>query len=111
MLKLKFKKQAYQTLAVDAVVDCFKGQPNTTGINYRIDPGMAKVSSQGHSQEHLFDKSGFKNSDLALTEAQVLENIQKSQRHQNLPQSRSLVKTKVSPLNLDVEMENGTGKT
>lgn len=25
-MKLKFKKQAYQTLAVDAVVDCFKGQ-------------------------------------------------------------------------------------
>ena len=26
-MKLKFKKQAYQTLAVEAVVDCFEGQP------------------------------------------------------------------------------------
>ena len=37
-MKLKFKKQAYQTLAVESVVDCFKGRPNTTGISYRIDP-------------------------------------------------------------------------
>lgn len=26
-MKLKFKTQAYQTAAVEAVVDCFKGQP------------------------------------------------------------------------------------
>lgn len=26
-MKLKFKTQAYQTAAVQAVVDCFKGQP------------------------------------------------------------------------------------
>lgn len=27
-MKLKFKKQAYQTSAVEAVADCFAGQPN-----------------------------------------------------------------------------------
>jgi len=110
-VKLKFKKQAYQTRAVEAVVDCFKGQPNTAGISYRIDPGMAKAGSQGYRQQSLFEESGFKNSDLALTEQQVLENIQEAQRLQNLPQSVSLIKTKVSSLNLDVEMETGTGKT
>lgn len=110
-MKLKFKKQAYQTRAVEAVVDCFKGQPNTAGISYRIDPGMAKAGSQGYRQQSLFEESGFKNSDLALTEQQVLENIQEAQRLQNLPQSVSLIKTKVSSLNLDVEMETGTGKT
>jgi type III restriction enzyme len=110
-VKLKFKKQAYQTRAVDAVIDCFKGQPNTTGISYRIDPGMATTGSQGYRQQILIEESGFKNSDLVLTELQVLENIQEVQRLQNLPQSGTLVKTKVSPLNLDVEMETGTGKT
>lgn len=33
------------------------------------------------------------------------------QRLQNLPQSDLLVKSKISPINLDVEMETGTGKT
>lgn len=110
-MKLKFKKQAYQTRAVESVVDCFKGQPNMAGISYRIDPGVAKADSRGYRPTHMFEGSGFKNSDLALTEQQVLENIQQIQRLQNLPQSTSLVKTKVSPVNLDVEMETGTGKT
>jgi type III restriction enzyme len=39
------------------------------------------------------------------------ENIQLAQRQQNLPLSDSLVKTKVARLNLDIEMETGTGKT
>ncbi len=102
-LKLKFKKQAYQTLAVDAVLDCFNGQPNTAGIGYRIDPGTEK-------QTEMFE-FGFKNSDLVLNDLQLLENIQVVQRKQNLPQSSALVKTKVSSINLDVEMETGTGKT
>ena len=38
-MKLKFKKQVYQTHAVEAVADCFVGQPANAGIKYRIDPG------------------------------------------------------------------------
>ena len=110
-MKLKFKKQAYQTRAVEAVVDCFKGQPNTASIGYRIDPGIVKTGEKIYRQEKLFELSGFKNEDVFLTEQQVLENMQTAQRLQNLPQSSSLVKTKVSSLNLDVEMETGTGKT
>lgn len=110
-MKLKFKKQAYQTRAVDSVVDCFKGQPNLAGINYRIDPGVVKADSRGYRPTSMFEGSGFKNSDLALTEQQILENIQEIQRIQNLSQSRSLVKTKMSSVNLDIEMETGTGKT
>jgi type III restriction enzyme len=105
-VKLKFKKQGYQTSAVEAVVDCFKGQPNTAGMNYRIDPGVDKSK-----QMILLENSGFKNADIALTDLQILENIQAVQRRQNLPQSSALVKTKVSPINLDIEMETGTGKT
>ncbi|MDE0553413.1 MAG: DEAD/DEAH box helicase family protein, partial [Candidatus Poribacteria bacterium] len=110
-MKLRFKLQAHQTRAIEAVINCFKGQPNTAGISYRIDPGVVKVGAQGLRQQRLVEESGFKNGDIALTERQLLENIQESQRLQNLPQSTSLVKTKVSSLNLDVEMETGTGKT
>jgi type III restriction enzyme len=107
-MKLKFKTQAYQSAAVQAVVDCFKGQPpaSAEAITYRIDPGQAKKGTEG-----LFSDSGFKNADLALTDLDLLDNIQQVQRSQNLPMSSSLVKNKVARINLDVEMETGTGKT
>ena len=38
-MKLKFKVQPYQTNAVNDVVDCFEGQPMSSGLTYRIDPG------------------------------------------------------------------------
>lgn len=106
-MKLKFKTQAYQTAAVQAVVDCFAGQPpaNAEAMSYRIDPGAAKRGT-----DNLF-ADGFKNAEVKLSERQLLENLQKVQRHQNLPISDGLVKTKVSPVNLDIEMETGTGKT
>ena len=99
-MKLKFKKQSYQTNAVEAVADCFAGQPKREGLNYRVDPGRS-----------LNEMDGFKNADMALTPGQVLENIHAVQRRQNLPLSAALVKTKVCDINLDVEMETGTGKT
>ena len=107
-MKLKFKTQAYQTAAVQAVVDCFKGQPpaSAEAISYRIDPGKAKKGV-----EDLFAEGGFKNADLKLTDSTLLENITQIQHQQNLPQSAELVKTKVSRVNLDIEMETGTGKT
>ncbi|MBX9611023.1 MAG: DEAD/DEAH box helicase family protein [Burkholderiales bacterium] len=107
-MKLKFKTQAYQSAAVQAVVDCFKGQPpaSAEAISYRIDPGQAKKGT-----EDLFSDSGFKNADLALTDLALLDNIQQVQRGQNLPVSDTLVKNKVARVNLDVEMETGTGKT
>jgi type III restriction enzyme len=112
-MKLKFKKQVYQTLAVDAVVDCFKGQLNSSGISYRIDPGASHSLSQRSKdkQMELFIESGLKNSNITINETQILENIQLIQRNQNLPQSEALVKNAVSPINLDIEMETGTGKT
>ncbi|MES2299339.1 MAG: DEAD/DEAH box helicase family protein [Pseudomonadota bacterium] len=107
-MKLKFKTQAYQTAAVQAVVDCFKGQPPATveAISYRIDPGKAKKRVQD-----LFAGDGFKNADLKLSDTTLLDSINQVQRQQNLPQSSDIVKTKVSKVNLDIEMETGTGKT
>jgi type III restriction enzyme len=123
-MKFKFKVQPYQTNAVDAVVDCFAGQPYVSGINYRIDPGRK-------AQTSAFEE-GFKNADISLSEAQVLANVQGVQRSQNLPFSESLTDFTVingrgertpapatyirdalaaSRYHLDVEMETGTGKT
>jgi len=107
-MKLKFKTQAYQTLAVQAVVNCFKGQPpaSSEAISYRIDPGKAKKGI-----DDLFTEAGFKNADLVLSDTALLDNIHQVQRSQNLPLSDALVKTKVARVNLDIEMETGTGKT
>ncbi|MCK6415454.1 MAG: DEAD/DEAH box helicase family protein [Giesbergeria sp.] len=110
-MKLKFKTQAYQSAAVQAVVDCFKGQPpaSAEAISYRIDPGRAaRGQTLGTT---LGTEDGFKNADLALTDPALLDNIQQVQRGQNLPVSDTLVKNKVARVNLDVEMETGTGKT
>src|SRR5690606_33164005 len=123
-MKLKFKVQPYQTTAVEAVVDCFAGQPKQDGLRYRIDPGMAAPT--------LGLDEGFKNEDVRLSEAQVLANIQAVQRRQSLSQSASLTSFQMTNANgqltpapaaysrdalaatrfhLDVEMETGTGKT
>jgi type III restriction enzyme len=112
-MKLKFKKQLFQTDAVNAVADCFAGQPKSDGVTYRIDPG--KNDSSKNNLQALpgldFSQSGFKNRELVLTREQLLENIQAVQQRQNLPQSTTLVSTKVCAVNLDIEMETGTGKT
>jgi type III restriction enzyme len=108
-MKLQFKKQSYQTAAVEAVADCFVGQPKSEGIQYRIDPGRRSGKQQEFEQ---FDEvAGFRNSDIAFPPQRLLENIQAVQRCQNLPLSSALASTKVCPINLDIEMETGTGKT
>ncbi|MGI6657280.1 MAG: type III restriction-modification system endonuclease [Desulfobulbus sp.] len=109
-MKLKFKIQPYQTAAVESVVDCFAGQVNTSGIAYRIDPGVKKDKS-GRTQSGLYEQTGFKNADLQLTDAQLLANINAVQRGQYLPLSDALVESAGCKVNLDIEMETGTGKT
>ncbi len=108
-MKLKFKKQAYQINAVEAVVNCFAGQPKTEGITFRVDPGRSKNAEQSS----LLDDSGFRNNDVALSSTQLLDNVRRVQRTQNLPLSEVMIADKKTgcKINLDVEMETGTGKT
>ena len=106
-MKFRFKVQGYQTEAVQAVVDCFKGQSPQSGLRYRIDPGMVKA---GQTPRLEMDE-GFRNADLVLPPESVLKNIQNVQTHQNIPVSTELKRTSVADVNLDVEMETGTGKT
>lgn len=116
-MKLQFKIQQYQTDAVDAVVDCFEGQPYADGIKYRIDPGVqttAESPSQrlGGLEVSAAPDAGLRNSELALTAAQVLDNLRAVQkRTHGLTLSNSLKVSPAAPINLDIEMETGTGKT
>ncbi|GIU52329.1 DEAD/DEAH box helicase [Shewanella sairae] len=125
-MKLKFKHQAYQADSVQAVVDCFKGQlPNDSASRYKMDPGLAKQDHAGARQQSAaFDENAFKNADIQLSAEQLLTNLHQVQRHQNIETKPSLnqfcdLKGKVLPktyqpgaaLNLDIEMETGTGKT
>jgi type III restriction enzyme len=108
-MKLKFKHQAYQAEAVKAVVDCFLGQPKSSGLKYAVDPGAA--SPNGFSVLPGTEVEGFANASLSISPAAILKNLQEIQREQKIPVSASLKVTDVSKLNLDVEMETGTGKT
>ncbi|MCE3027282.1 type III restriction-modification system endonuclease [Salinicola sp. DM10] len=116
-MKLQFKTQEYQTRAVEALADCFAGQPFSSGIRYRIDPGEAVPLAQPLQRDMYAspdpDDAGFKNAALELTELELLNNIRTVQRRQNMPLSDGLKKDDKTgcPYNLDVEMETGTGKT
>lgn len=108
-MKLQFTHKAYQTAAVDAVAECFAGQPKAEGVSYRLDPGKQTAS---RAQSELdYGTAAFRNAPIVLTPASMLANIQRVQRGQNLPQSTKLVVTKSAGVNLDIEMETGTGKT
>lgn len=109
-MKIQFKLQDYQTNAVDAVVDCFAGQPLISKLSYTIEP--TPVPADG--TQPLLDVEeleGFRNAELRLTTSQLLANIQRIQLEQDIPQSESLISTPTCKINLDVEMETGTGKT
>ncbi|EIC21437.1 type III restriction-modification system endonuclease [Thiorhodovibrio frisius] len=101
-MKIKFKVQPYQTEAVQAVVDCFRGQPKADPARYRIDPGRL--------DQLQLSTEGFRNAEIAQT-VDVLENIRAVQKRQNLILSDRLVPSAGGKINLDIEMETGTGKT
>ena len=101
------KVQAFQTNAVEAVADCFESQPFDGGLRYRIDPGLTPM---GQMARFEFE-DGFRNADLVLPLPEILKNIQSVQMRQNLAVSDALKRTPVCDVNLDIEMETGTGKT
>jgi len=103
-MKLQFKVQPYQTEAVDAVVDVFAGQPYADGVTYRIDPGKDVAPT-------LLEDAGLRNSAIALPMQRLLENVHAVQKPRGLPLSKNLVTSPAAPINLDIEMETGTGKT
>lgn len=106
-MKLRFKQQQFQIDSVNAVLDCFEGQPLSDLRRYRLDPGRI---ARGQTAPLELDE-GFRNSDIVLTSDLLLKNVQAVQRRQNLDISPKLEETAASRINLDIEMETGTGKT
>ncbi|GHU55225.1 hypothetical protein AGMMS49975_16740 [Clostridia bacterium] len=94
-MKLKFKNQDFQTDAVNAVVDLFKGQrkkqdtfsiTNETQLNLDVGLGIANA--------------------LYITDEQMLKNMQDVQKRHSLQITDDLAGNQYC-----VEMETGTGKT
>ena len=105
-MNFKFKIQQYQTDAVENTVSVFAGQPSRDSFQYRRDLG------KGQSGQFTFEEdfAGYRNSDIELSDSQLLDNIQKIQDTQDIKQSAKLV-SDLGKLGLDIEMETGTGKT
>lgn len=138
-MKITFKPLAYQLDAVQAVVDVFSGQQQLNGLTrYTLDRGAQPTPNRLPQQAGLdFGESdtlqnsalqtydmwddeniGFANAPL-FDLNEILKNIQTVQAKQGLPTSDTLVTADnkkgdnltQSPLNLNIEMETGTGKT
>lgn len=107
-MKFKFKIQGYQTEAVENTTNIFVGQPNRDPSKYRRDlgkRGSGVIRFDG-------DDDGYRNADVELSSKQLLENLHSVQTAAGVPLSKSLSKIDgLGAVNLDVEMETGTGKT
>ena len=122
-MKFKFKTQQYQTDAVNAVCDVFKGQHYHERSEYTLDKGIVP---EGLKVLTLFDVNsehpeinydedadidlGFANANIELSDDTLLQNIKDIQALANIKESNSL-SHKLGKVELDVEMETGTGKT
>ena len=115
-MKFNFKIQQYQTDAVEAVINVFGGQGFHKNGGYIRDLGTlerqtaVQTSLLNEDETDIYDDTGFKNDEIDLTDTQLLTNIQKLQRDNNIKVSPSLVKD-LGRCSLDIEMETGTGKT
>ena len=105
-MKFKFKIQQYQTDAVENTVAVFQGQPSHTLSAYRRDLGTYKEQRITYKEE----ETGYGNHRLELDRQTMLRNIRFVQNLYDITPSETLA-TGVAPVNLDIEMETGTGKT
>lgn len=105
-MNFKFKIQQYQTDAVENTVAVFRGQPSHTLSNYRIDLGTYKQQRITYEEE----ETGYANHRLELDAQAILKNIRSVQNLYDIAPSETLAKG-IAPVNLDIEMETGTGKT
>lgn len=112
-MKLKFKIQQYQTDAVESTVNVFSGQPNQCAQAYHVSHGKVYTIDSGERWEHKqlqLDDLGYKNSNIVLTEQELLNNIHHIQTDNNICLSSKVIK-RLGACQLDIEMETGTGKT
>lgn len=105
-MKFKFKIQQYQTDAVENTVSVFTGQPSHRVAEYRRDMG----SHKGQQQFQYENETGYRNHHIELDGRTLLKNINAIQNLYDITPSATLSKG-VGAVNLDIEMETGTGKT
>lgn len=107
-MKFKFKIQGYQTDAVENTTAIFTGQPNRDATHYRRDLGRQQKGTFRFDG----DDDGYRNADVELSAKQLLDNLHAVQTTAGVPLSKSLSRIDgLGAVNLDVEMETGTGKT
>ena len=94
-MKLKFKKQDFQTDAVNAVVDLFAGQEHTHST-FSVEVG---------GQTNFIGELGFGNA-LRIDNDAVRQNMHAVQKRNHLPLTDD-----AAPRQFCIEMETGTGKT
>jgi type III restriction enzyme, res subunit len=123
-MDIKFRTLNYQLAATQAVVNCFVGQSKSDGNRYMLDKGKRKANNSLQI-DFINDQQGETYTDIAFGNApiqdmdRVLSNVQEQQLAAGLARSETLVvddngKSKnltSSQLNLNIEMETGTGKT
>ncbi|MDY0076157.1 MAG: DEAD/DEAH box helicase family protein [Bacteroidales bacterium] len=120
-MKLQFKEQLFQMQAVQAVVDCFEGQPIKTN-RFTLERSkdlirkakLAAIGSQTIDFEtDVLEEIGYRNSPVQLLENQLLKNIQQVQTRNDLIESTEIERPRgvKTGYNLTIEMETGTGKT
>ncbi len=106
-MKFQFKIQGYQTEAVEDTVNVFRGQPKLDPKHYRRDVGKRGQQGTITFEE---DEAGYRNADVELDRSQLLANIREMQVRNQIVPSAALAKGH-GIVNLDIEMETGTGKT
>lgn len=103
-MKFQFKIQGYQTEAVEDTVNVFRGQPRRDPRHYRFDMGRDDQRVIGD------DDVAYRNADVELSPKQLLDNIRDIQIRNEIVPSTALA-SGLGAVNLDIEMETGTGKT
>ena len=100
-MKLKFKNQQFQTDAVNAVADLFKGQERLQST-FEI--------SDGSQMSLLGNEFGIGNT-LNIKTEDLTENLHEVQKRSNLPLTNDKADNGEFDKSFCIEMETGTGKT
>ena len=101
-MKLKFKIQPFQTAAVNAVVDLFRGQEKKSGTFTIEHESQVSIIDNGYGIGNL----------LTLTDEQLLANMNDVQKRHSLPLTNDLNGSAGgASRSFCVEMETGTDKT
>lgn len=96
-MKLKFKKQQFQSDAVQSTVDLFKGQQSS------VSTFTINTSENGHKT--VFEGMSAYGNSLTLSSDEIESNLHAVQERNILPL------TELKQLRFNIEMETGTGKT